>query len=1537
MKYLSELHALNVFVVKYQTEHFKKIFIFSALAFLMQFKIQAQLPCGTDAIHQQKIKSDPLYRQAMDQLQKQYRKALNDPDLHTRWTNNCTDTFYIPVVFHILHLGEPIGTGTNISDAQCQSAIDGVNEKWGNISGNGADVRIRFCIARRDPAGNPTTGINRINAGSMVPGYAAEGVKYGNSAAGVDEAVLKDLSKWPVNMYYNVWVVNSIQGGWAGYAFFPNGGPYDGTIVLASQVTKGSSTLTHEFGHGWSLPHTFEGDNTNANCPPDNDCTVDGDGVCDTPPHKQSDCGATNPCSATGNWDNSRFNYMSYCGSTDRFTLGQTVKIRSAAVGSARGPLLQSEGCIPADAPTEAGIFSIDAPGTFPVCYDSTSIVVVVKNYGTGPISSIQMQLIVDGGAPIPYTWTGSIAPNITKKITFPLLKNITIGKHVYTASILGVNGVNDAYVNNNMICGEFIYAGDDTNLNDCENFEGGIPANMGTTRDSDFPVESFTNTGCPGKQGTKAIRFSTWDPTVSGATTYFYLPRTHLKSLPPGTTGMYLQFDVAKRKPFQPIQYSTLEVLVSDDCGQTFKSVYAKNDAVNSGPNVLHTVPAPATQPTTPFEPTDCSQWKTDYAELTPYIGKEVTILFRLTLNSNSADPLYLDNFCYGYCDYIMNTVPDSGVTEICLGDTLTLKANASNDVSYQWYRNSVPLSPGMDSLLDIFSASNYFVYVKERGCTFKSDTITIKTNIKPNPSLSGSTILCEGTENTIAVKEVFNHYLWSNNDTTQSTVVNTAGTYTVTVTNDKGCTAAISSTQIFHAKPVPVIIADLDFCSGDSAQVTVSDFFSKYNWDDGATTKLNYFSTGGIHAITVTDSYGCKGVDTVLITEHPTPKPEIVGITALCSGKATVLKTSEQYDKYKWSTNKIADSIVVTVGGIYSVSVTTVDGCRGIDSVNVQVTASPTPVLVVPKDTYCKGETNTMSTSSMYANYQWSTGATTPTIQPNGTGTYSVTVSDANGCTGTTSKALTEIPSPTPQITGTLEFCAGLSKELDAGGGFTQYAWSNGPTTQKITVTNSGTYYVTVSNATGCKGYDTAQVVVHMNPEPEIDGIAAICAGEQTTLSVTGGNFNAVIWSTNSVDKSIIVSTGGNYSVTVTDGFGCSSSQQITVVESAKPTPTITGNTIICEGKSSVLDAGTGFNTYLWSTGATGKSITVTDAGLYSVTVTNAAGCSGITGVEIGKIPNPTVTITGDDEICAGESVTLEATKGYTAYQWSTGQSTESITAMQQQNYAVTVTDISGCTNTATFQLKVIPDINATMTVTPPNGCIGDTIRCTVAGGDQFTWTIDKGSLSDPTSKNPYFVLQEDVQLTAEVSNICFTKTVNKTIKAYTATGVGGADVNVLEGKTATLTASGGNNYSWFGPYPLSCNNCPNPKIVPAATCDYTVIITDVNGCVSLDTIHVEVLSDLDKILVIPNTITPNGDGKNDFLVIGGLESFDRNTLTIFNRWGDILYSNDNYDNSFNGQYKGGELPSGTYYYVLKVWPGEKVAKNVLIILRD
>jgi hypothetical protein len=294
----------------------------------------SQEECGTDKWHNHKLANDAAYAKAYQLLETKASETHLNP-------LNRNEVRTIPIVVHVLHLGEAVGVGSNISDAQILAAIAEANNRWQDEDGPGINMNVEFCLAKKDPQGNATTGIIRKDA-SHIENYVEVGMNYDEFPT--NEIALKNLSNWPHHKYYNVWVVHDISGNWAGFANYPQiiNFDWDGTVMDYRYMTAGSATLAHEFGHSLNLRHTFDG-STDTNCPPNGHCRTQGDAVCDTPPHLKNEC-STTAC-GTGIFNNSFDNYMSYCGGRNLFTEGQKERVDFALTFTSRAALLNSNVC----------------------------------------------------------------------------------------------------------------------------------------------------------------------------------------------------------------------------------------------------------------------------------------------------------------------------------------------------------------------------------------------------------------------------------------------------------------------------------------------------------------------------------------------------------------------------------------------------------------------------------------------------------------------------------------------------------------------------------------------------------------------------------------------------------------------------------------------------------------------------------------------------------------------------------------------------------------------------------------------------------------------------------------------------------------------------------------------------------------------------------------------------------------------------------------------------------------------------------------
>ncbi|MEM7161230.1 MAG: M43 family zinc metalloprotease [Bacteroidota bacterium] len=413
--------------------------------------------CASNTIHEQKILNDPAYAAAFIQAENTVKNHLASQAF-----NHNPPVYTIPVVVHIIHIGENIGDGTNISDEQVQSAIVALNEDFRKMSGtngdgSGVDVEMQFCLAIRDPQGNPTNGIVRVD-GSSVLNYANEGISIGQGS-GADEAAVKQLSHWSPDDYYNIWIVNEIEdndggSGIQGFAYFPNGSATDGTVILFNafgtvgnlkSYTNMNRVTTHEIGHAFSLYHTFQG----GTCTESN-CNTQGDRVCDTPPTTlNSSC--NNP--ACGG-EQQVENYMDYTSQTcqNMFTQGQKDRMR-ASLESLRPSLLNSLGCVPVTN-VDAAMNSINSPSNT-LCSSTFEPEISIANYGSQTINTLEISYDVDGESQQNYTWTGALLTAETTVITLPAISTGP-GAHTLNVSTNNPNGGTDENGDNNTLSAPF-------------------------------------------------------------------------------------------------------------------------------------------------------------------------------------------------------------------------------------------------------------------------------------------------------------------------------------------------------------------------------------------------------------------------------------------------------------------------------------------------------------------------------------------------------------------------------------------------------------------------------------------------------------------------------------------------------------------------------------------------------------------------------------------------------------------------------------------------------------------------------------------------------------------------------------------------------------------------------------------------------------------------------------------------------------------------------------------------------------------------
>jgi len=528
-----------------------------------------------------------------------------------------------------------------------------------------------------------------------------------------------------------------------------------------------------------------------------------------------------------------------------------------------------------------------------------------------------------------------------------------------------------------------------------------------------------------------------------------------------------------------------------------------------------------------------------------------------------------------------------------------------------------------------------------------FDAVTVEVPTPpVTPVIETGGAIAFCQGGNVALtATTPTVGTIQWSTGETGNSITVSDSGVYTATIIDDNGCGATSDGVTIdvFPLPTTPTIDADgaLEFCTGDAVVLTANSATgSSFLWSTGETTSSITVNASGIFSVAVTDNNGCTSdvseeVQVTVFDTPPTPTIIASGPLVFCEGGSVVLTSSSSSDNI-WSTGETTPNITVTTGGNYTVYTDDGGSCVSNTSEVITVTVNPLPIApTIEADgplNFCEGENVTLSINNS-AGYSvlWSTGETTNNINVNTTGTYTVSVTDNNGCSVDALSAaqvtVFDVPAiPTVEVTGPLSFCEGGTVTLTAGNVDGQsILWSTGATTTTIEVGSVGDYFVTVINANGCESTSesTTITVNPLPPTPSINanGNTTFCAGESVELVADGINGNNILWSTGETTNSIVVTTSGMYSVSVTDINGCSStSAPITVTVNPLPAMPIISfdleDTEICAYETLTLSSSSpAGNT--WSTGENTQDIVVNTAGMYSVTVVDVNGCSAVSDV--------------------------------------------------------------------------------------------------------------------------------------------------------------------------------------------------------------------------------------------------------------------------------------------------------------------------------
>ena len=854
---------------------------------------------------------------------------------------------------------------------------------------------------------------------------------------------------------------------------------------------------------------------------------------------------------------------------------------------------------------------------------------------------------------------------------------------------------------------------------------------------------------------------------------------------------------------------------------------------------------------------------------------------------------------------------------TTICAGTSLTLDAQNVGS-TYLWNDAS------SNQTLIANAVGQYYVAVTANGCVGR-DTMNI-TGLSPAliVDLGNDTSFCSGNSLTLDAGNPGASYLWNDASSSQTLSVNAIGQYFVTVTNVAGCigrdtmnVTAIDTVPFVDLGPDPTTI-----CGGSTLTLDAGNPGATYLWHDASSNQTFGASAIGKYYVSVTNSNGCVGSDTMNITGFSSTLSIGLGNdTSICAGSSLTLNANNSGSTFLWSNGSSAQTLVVNAAGQYYVDVTDGSGCTGSDSITVSVNALPVAALVLDLSvcldalplaltggspaatppssigvyagagistspnfdpssagvgkheitytytdangcvdsatdslevfglpvpdlgldrTFCENTTLQLDPGNVGINYSWNTGANSQIISITTAGTYNVTVVDSNRCVGRDTVVIGLEPAPVVDLGNDQNICASSSITIDAGNPGLQFLWNDGSTGQTLSINSVGTYSVEVTDGVGCIGRDTMSLL-SINPSPAVNlgSNTTICNG--STLTLDAGNPGAsYLWHDNSTAQTFNASTIGQYSVQVTDAFGCVGYDTINITGFSSSLPVDIGlDTSICAGTNLTLDAGNPGGSYLWNNGSINQTITVSAVGSYSVSVTDATGCIGRDTMNVrGILANPSVDLGNDRNICFGDSLLLDAGNSGAVYLWNDGSSSQTIIAKNVGQYHVSVTNASGCIGRDTMSINAI---NPLPTVNLGNDtaiCFGTSFTFDAGiGFASYLW--QDGSTGTTFTANA--IGQYSVAVTSSLGCVN-SDTVNiSAINALPTVSVN--DATACPGdpaSTFTATSATAVYYSWSG------NGSGNNVTTAGNTGgNYNVLVRDINNCEAIATGTLSLLS--------------------------------------------------------------------------------------------
>lgn len=913
--------------------------------------------------------------------------------------------------------------------------------------------------------------------------------------------------------------------------------------------------------------------------------------------------------------------------------------------------------------------------------------------------------------------------------------------------------------------------------------------------------------------------------------------------------------------------------------------------------------------------------------------------------------------NLAFGVMDAACQNQP------ICPGAPMELIGNGATSYTWSTGATTSTIAP-TPSVTTTYSITG----VNADGCA-NTATSTVVVNPTPTITVNSSTI-CVGQQTATLIANGASTYTWSPatglSTTTGSSVTGTpvsTQSYTITGTDANGCINDTTTTITVNSLPV-ISVNSASICMGQQTATLTANGATTYSWIPGtglsSTTGSVVTGTPGatqVYTVGGMDANGCINGTVTSIFVHALPTITVNSST-ICLGQQTATLTANGASTYTWSP---ATGLNVNTGAAvtgtptstqsYTVTGTDVNGCYSDGTSTITVNATPT--ITVNSATICLGQQTATLTANGANTYTWSPGTGLSSINgssvtgtPVATENYTVTGTDLNGCYGSNTTTISVSPIPTVTVSDAT-LCPGSSATLNASGA-TNYTWTPN---QFLNTAFSGTVISTPSvtttytiDAETASCVTSTVVTVTISNTVMVNAAAStstICPMASSSLTATGAtNYTwtpAISLNTNT-GGTVVATPSANETYTVIGATGtCTNSAQVVITVTVNPTITVGSVAPICSSTGTAALAASGASTYTWSPN-TALSATVganvnanpSSTQTYTVNGTSALGCTNFTTIVVTVVPTPTITTLANPlTICDGSVTTLSAF-GATDYTWSPSADLSSangsvVNGTPSTSTTFTVTGTNGtapnlCYGSNTVSVTVLPKTPAIPGPVDPI-CFGTSTSIYATGGNTYQWNPTTG-VSNPNDSTTYVYPSSTTIYTVTVSRngLCpSTATVQVVVKPLPDVDAG-RDTTINIDEVYVLHGTGNVDVGFLSPdgNPLICNFCPVVEVAPDENTCYT-LKGELNGCVATDVVCIEVTRDWN--VYIPNAFSPNGDLNNDvFIPVGyGLEEIK---LTIFDRWGSVVFKSNGDKIGWDGNSKSGKpCEQNVYVYLAEI----------------